>query len=132
VPALNRIPAIRIVAAPAALDALVLPDASLGLRVAADELLVIQSDLTQPGPVRGISDPHAIVEPEGGFAGAWWPAEDAHALLTRACEWGPPAARPAFAQGAIAEVPAKLWLEERRALILVPAPLQADFEERIA
>lgn len=130
-PALNRVPAIRIAATAAALDALAAPEGSLALRVAADELLLVPVDLSTPHAAPEVADPHAIVAPDAGFAGAWWPIDQANQLLERHCEWEPPTARPAFAQGAVAEVAVKIWFEERRALILVPAPFQADFEERI-
>lgn len=131
-PALRRIPAIRIAAAPAALDALATPDGSIVLRLAADEALLVLTDLSTPHVAPPITDPHAIVAPDAGFAGAWWPVDEANRMLARHCEWEPPTARPAFAQGAVAEIAAKIWFEERRALILVPAPFQADFEERMA
>jgi hypothetical protein len=132
VPALERIPAIRIVATPAALDALAAPAGALLLRLAADEALLVHADLTGHQAAPPVDDAHAIIEFDAGFAGAWWTIDEARRLLERHCEWAPPAARPAFAQGAIAEIAAKVWFEETRALILVPAPFQTDFEERSA
>jgi hypothetical protein len=131
VPGLSRIPGIRIVATPAALDALVTPDDTLILRLAPDEALIVREDLGAPVAQPEVDDEHAIVEPDAGFAGAWWPIADATRRLERTCEWELPTMRPALAQGAVAEIPAKLWLEEERVLVLVPAPLQADFEERM-
>ena len=43
-----------------------------------------------------------------------------------------PSARPALAQGAIAGIAAKVWVEAERVLILVPAPFVAEFEERLS
>ena len=42
------------------------------------------------------------------------------------------AASSAFAQGAVAGIATKLWFEAGRVLLIVPAPLIADFEERMA
>ena len=57
-------------------------------------------------------------------------AEEALAFLERACEWALPQQRPAFAQGAVAGVPVKLWLEGDQVLFVVPSPYVHDFEER--
>src|SRR6185437_2746893 len=126
VPAFERIYATRVVATPAALDAAPWPAGTLVLRIAPDEALAI------PACVPEVSDPHAIVESEHGFSGAWVSAEDARSLLEHHCEWEVLAQGPALAQGSIAEIPAKIWLERQRALVLVPAPYAADFDERIS
>jgi hypothetical protein len=126
-PELKRLPATRIVASPTALDAAQWPAESLVLRLAPDELLIIPA-LAQVT----LADPHAIIIAEGGYAGVWLPAADALDFLERACEWEIPAQRPAFAQGAVAGIPAKLWLEAERVLIITPAPYAAEFEERMA
>jgi hypothetical protein len=42
-----------------------------------------------------------------------------------------PTARPAFAQGAVANIPLKLWFEHDRVLFIVQSPFAADFEERM-
>ena len=125
-PALNRIPITHIVATPTALDAVQLPDGRLSFRIAADELLI-----TPPAPDTTVDDPHAIVVPDSGFAGVWLPADEALKFLERECEWELPHERPAFAQGAVAGIATKLWLEHDRVLIIVPAPFAADFEERM-
>jgi len=140
--ALNRLAATRIVAAPAALDTVAWPPGLIVLRLAADEVLLLPSGggrLRDAADVRAwapalppkLSDAYAIVVPEGGFSGQWIPAPEALALLARHCEWELPRARPAFAQGAVAGIPAKLWLEPDRVLFVVPAPFAADFQERI-
>ncbi len=126
-PALNRMPATRVVANRSALDAAEWPVQSLVLRLATDETLIIP-----PVPNPTVADPHAIIVTDMGFAGVWLPAADALAFLERACEWALPTTRPAFAQGAIAGVPTKLWLESDRILFLVPAPYIHDLEERLA
>ncbi len=113
-------------AAPESLDRLAAPDGALALRIAPDELLV-----TAPVARGAVADPHAVVERESGFAGRWLDAAEAAGLMAAACAWEPPAERPALAQGAMAGVPVKLWLEAARALLIVPAAYAADLEERI-
>ncbi|MCB9108888.1 MAG: hypothetical protein H6633_32280 [Anaerolineales bacterium] len=126
-PELKRLPATRIVATPAALDAAEWPDDTLALRFAPDELLV-----TPPVANLALDDPHAIIIADSGYAGVWLPEAEALAFLEHACEWELPTQRPAFAQGAVAGIAAKLWFEAGRVLLIVPAPLIADFEERMA
>ena len=123
---LERIRATRVAANPTALDAVRWPAGILVLRTAPDEALAI------PTCAPEVSDPDAIVEIEHGFSGVWVSVEDVHSLLERDCEWKAPAERPALAQGLIAEIPAKIWLEQERALLLVPAPYATEFEERIS
>ena len=125
-PAFNRIHGTRIVATPEALDAASWPDGALALRIAADEIFV-----NAPVSADQIDDPHAIVVSEGGFAGVWLPAAAALAFLERSCEWALPFDRPAFVQGAVAGIPAKLWLEKEQILLLVPAPYAAEMENRM-
>lgn len=128
-PALKRIAATRIVATPAALDAADIPLSSLVLRFAPDELFVTPP--LHDESVILVHDPHAIVISEGGFAGTWLPAAVAAEFLAHNCEWEVPNGRPAFAQGAVAGIPTKLWLEDDQVLFIVPAPYAADFAERM-
>jgi len=122
---LKQISATHIVAAPAALDKATWSAETIVLRIASDEALV-----TPPIETLNLDDPYAIIVPEGGFAAAWVTADEASAMLERTCEWELPSQRPAFAQGSVAGVPVKLWLEETRVLFVVPAPYVHDFEER--
>ena len=78
-----------------------------------------------------LADPHAIVTRDTGFAGAWLEQSEALDFLERACSWRLPDERPALAQGAVADLPVKLWLEKERVLFLVPAPLAHALEERM-
>jgi hypothetical protein len=121
---LKRTPATRVVATAAALDAAAWPIDALVLRVAPDEALVMPPVAVQ------LADPHAIVLPEGNFATAWVEAQEALDFLEQTCEWALPATRPAFAQGAVAGIPVKLWLEKERVLLVTPAPFGADLQER--
>ena len=128
-PALKRIAATRVVAKPEALDAADIPQSSLALRFAADELFITPP--LQDESIILAHDPHAIIISEGGFAGTWLPAYAAIEFLQRNCTWEVPDGRPTFAQGAIAGIPTKLWLEEDQVLFIVPAPYAADFAERM-
>ena len=123
---LDRIPATRIVATPAALDSTIWPANALALRLAADEVLLLSTSAPT------LNDSYAIIEPDAGFAGVWLPMDEAQAIFAHHCEWAMPSARPALAQGAIAGIAAKVWVEAERVLILVPAPFVAEFEERLS
>ncbi len=126
-PAFERLRLLRVVAAPAALDKVVWPQGAVVMRTAPDEVLALSDavpDITH--------DPHAMIEPEEGFAALWLPAPEALDLLARKCCWELPDSRPAFAQGAVAGIPAKLWFDHGRILFLTPAPYAADLEARLA
>lgn len=128
-PVLEPMIATRIVATPAALDAVAWPAVAVVLRVAPDEVIVLADvgqDLILP------YDLHAIVVAETGLASVWLATAEALDFLERACEWELPRQRPAFAQGAVAGLPLKLWFETGRVLFIVPAPFAADLEERLA
>jgi hypothetical protein len=122
----ERLAATRVAATSAALDAARWPAGELVLRVAPDEAVV----LSKTNAV-AISDPHAIVVPETSLFGLWMSADVALAWLALECDWALPTARPAFAQGAVAGLPMKLWLEEDRVLFVVAGPFVADFVERV-
>jgi hypothetical protein len=115
---------IHAVALPAVLEA-VGWNGAIVMRVAPDEVLAIATEFPE------LRDPHAIVEFDDGYAGIWLSEAEAQDFLSRSCEWAPPTERPAFAQGAVAGLPAKLWFEQKRVLILVPAPYAMDLEERL-
>jgi len=125
VPAPERMFLTRIVASAAALDQAAWPGGALVLRIAPDEALVnavVGAD--------AVPDPHAIVEPETGMRGLWCDHASAMAFLARECDWELPTDMPAFAQGAVAGLPLKLWLTGDRVLFVMPAPFAADFAER--
>ncbi|MXX61612.1 MAG: hypothetical protein F4112_01130 [Holophagales bacterium] len=129
-PRFRQLEATRVSATPAALDALIAeppwPAGALAFRTAPDELLVTASpDFEVAG------DPHAIVERETAFSYVWLGEATVERFLDRECEWRRPDARPALAQGEIAGIPAKLWFEAGRTLILTPAPFAAAFQRRL-
>ena len=125
-PELKRMPATRIVANPTSLDEIVWSDEALVLRTAPDEVVVIPPMGSVP-----VSDPHAIIIADGGFAGVWVDADEALAFLARACEWELPGERPSLAQGSVAGVATKVWLDTDKVLFMVQAPYAAEFAERM-
>jgi hypothetical protein len=98
----------------------------ISLRLAPDELLLIGA-----GEVEIAGDPDLILVADAGWAGAWLPAAAATRFLRGACEWELPTERPAFAQGMVAHLAAKLWFEPDRTLIVVPRPMAAELAERL-
>ena len=136
-PVLEPLVCTRVVATIAALDAAQWPTGSIALRVAPDEALILISDSvadraeTADRSLVAVADPHAIVERDSGWCGAWVPSDQALGLVERACTWEPPRARPAFAQGAFADLPVKIWFEPDRVLFIVAAPFAADLEARL-
>lgn len=129
-PTFARLMGTRIAATPAALDVSAWPDESIALRFAADELY-ITPPLADPDVVLA-HDEHAIVIAEGAFSGAWVEEAQALDILARLCEWEIPAARPAFAQGAVSGIATKLWLTTGRVLFIVPTPYAHEMEARLA
>ena len=65
----NRLSGSRIVAKPAALDAITWPEGSIALRFAADELYITPA--LDSADLVTAQDEHAIVISEGAFSGAW-------------------------------------------------------------
>ena len=124
-PVFERVLTTRIVATPVALDAALWPAGHVALRTAADEVLIMPP-LANPQVV----DEHAIVLADGSWFGGWIAPALALAVLERDCEWEVPDARPAFAQGMVAGLPVKIWLESERVLVLVAAPFAHDLAER--
>ncbi|MEE2778399.1 MAG: glycine cleavage T C-terminal barrel domain-containing protein [Acidobacteriota bacterium] len=123
-----RVSLSRVVATQAAISELaeVFAGEAVCLRVAADEILV-----DAPVSAEQVSDPHALVERESGFAAARFAVETAADLLRATCEWCLPESRPAFAQGSVADLPVKLWLEESHVFFLVPEPFALELEQRL-
>jgi hypothetical protein len=139
VPEFSMIPGYRIVATVSALDALVALDdpSDLGekkffhprlLRFAPDDVFVF--GLAPPeSPVA--DDPHAIIEEETGFWGAWLGKEDFDERVRPHIDWELPTVPRSFSQGFVANVPAKLWLTTDRVLLMTNAAYAHELEERI-
>jgi hypothetical protein len=127
VPACEPLRGWRIIADAAALDAAEWPPGGELLRISADDAVMFGAE----APV--LDDPHAIVTPEHGFAGATLLPSEVTTLAATHIEWQLPAHRPALAQGQIAGVPAKLALRaDGSALLLVACALRNELEGRLA
>ena len=123
---LESLPMTRIVAKPEALDKADFGEARL-YRVAPDELYV-DADIDDSA----INDAYAIITKEASLSGVWLSAKDAKHFLAHECAWQLPEARPAFAQGAIAHLPVKLYLEKERVLIMTFSPFAYDLAKRLS
>ena len=100
-PELERLRGLRVVADPTALDAARWHGKDVTvLRLAPDDALGLGAEAVD------VDDEHAIVEVEAGYVGVWL----AIGVLERHLEWPLPTERPVLAQGAVAGVPAKVWL----------------------
>lgn len=95
------------------------------MRLAPDDLLLVTAV-----SMVDVADRHAIIEPEGGFSGAWLEESQIPAVQA-VCGWEFPRGRPAFAQGLVAGVPAKLLFAGDRTLVLVPTVVVSHFVERV-
>lgn len=125
---LNQLELTRIVAKPTALDAAPWASDALVLRTAPDEALV-QGTVDQTA----VSDPHAIIERETGFFGAWVNKDKAQTLLTSHCEWDwRPQQSPDFKQGSVADIATKLVFDDEKVLFVVPAVYAHEFETRMS
>ena len=116
--------ALRVVAAPEALDELVVANDYPTLRLASDDVLVIGAASVE------VTGEHLVVD-EAGFVGWWLTPDEVRELVVPHVDWPLPAARPALAQGLVAGVPAKLWLAEDRALLLCAAAYAHELQERL-
>jgi hypothetical protein len=127
VPAPEPLRGWRVVARPDTLDALERAGLGAALRLAPDDLLLVG-----PGAPPAVDDAHAIVVPDAGFVA--WALDPAalRSLVEQHVDWEPPSDRPALAQGLVAAVPAKLWLEGDGTARLVCLAAYADeLHERV-
>ncbi len=127
--ALETLPGLRVVATPEALDTAPWGEETIVLRFAPDDAFVMGT--SEIALADDLADQHAIVEPETGFVGAWLTSDELAERVLPHVEWPLPAARPALAQGVVAGVPAKLWLEDDRALLLCAAAYAHELTERL-
>ena len=122
-PALEPLRGIRVVADPAAIDALVgaLPARTTAVRFAPDEVLVLGVASVN------LDDSSAIVEDETGYVAL----TVERAVAERHIEWALPAVG-AVGQGSIAGVPAKItWLPDGRAWIVTQAAYAHELASRL-
>jgi hypothetical protein len=114
-----------VVATPSALDAATWRPAGIALRVAADETLAIGSSAVD------LDDPFAIIEPESAFVGWWLTPDQFSTFVVPHLEWVLPTQRPSLAQGLVAGVPLKLWLEADRVLVITSSGLAHEAVDRL-
>jgi len=127
-----RSPGMRVVASPEAIDRAVWHDEGpeefepLVVRLAPDDAFAIGATGVE------VDDSDAIVEREVGFVALMFPADEFVDVVVPRLEWPAPIERPAFAQGAIAGVPAKLYLDTTgAAIVLVLASYLDDLLARL-
>jgi hypothetical protein len=121
---------IRITAAPAAIDAATWPSSAIVIRIAPDDAFVIDASLDDAVGIIA-ADPHAIVEDEPMFRGAWLDGAQLAHLADR-LEWPLPTDRPVLAQGMAAALSLKLWLEPDRTLLVVSESMLHEVIERLS
>lgn len=115
----------RVVASPSSIDNAVWPAGATVLRIAPDDALLVGD-----GPIE-INDPHAIVEDDGGFCAVRMEADQLLNLLAANASWQLPVARPCLAQGMVAGLPVKVWVEGEWALVISPTPFSSELEARL-
>lgn len=124
-PALETLHGLRVVGSPEALDGAAWGEGTVVLRFAPDDAFAIGATDIE------IADEDAIVVRETGFVGAWLTRRHFAEIVLPEIEWPLPPDRPALGQGFIAGVPAKLWLDEDRALLLCAAAYAQELGDRI-
>ena len=124
-PGAEFLPGRRVVATAAAIAGAAFPAGSLVLHIAPDDVLVIGD-----GPI-DLTDEHAIIEADSGWCALRMGDDDVLAILASHAAWEPPADRPALAQGMVAGLAAKVYLDGPGSLIIVAAPFAAELEDRL-
>jgi hypothetical protein len=123
-----------VVATPEAIDAAAWQDAGPGpgefepliLRFAPDEAFGVGATGVP------LDDPEAIVEPELGYTAIMFPVDEFIDVVLPRIEWPVAPTRPAFCQGAIAGVPAKLYIDTTgAATVFVMSSYLDDFLSRL-
>lgn len=123
-PELEELTGLRIVASPEAIDSAVWPAGSIPLRIAADDVLLLN------GTSAIIGDHHAILEPESTFQGRWLDRAVVEEWVAGNADWLLPAG-DGFSQGMVAALPVKVWAAGSRALVIVPASFGAELAARL-
>ena len=108
-----RAPGVRVVASPDAIDRAAWQRDGPGpndfeplvLRFAPDEAFAVGATGAT------VDDGDAIVEPEVGYVALMFPVDEFFDFVLPRIEWRAPDAHPAFAQGLIAGVPAKVYID---------------------
>jgi hypothetical protein len=111
----------RVVANPSSIDEI----GGVVLRFAPDDALALSDTAPE------ISDPDAIVERDTGWVSLRLSEKEALELISIHATWHAPVERPSFAQGMLAGLPAKVYLNGAASLIVVPAPFAHELDERL-
>ena len=127
--AANPLPAVRIVALPAALDGFVGPSHRVVLRVAADEAMILHATVDE---VVLNGDEHAIIEAEHGFSLIALSRAEFDQSVRPLIEWRIlDTGFPYLAQGLVGFVPAKLWFTEDGVRVVVATSFAETLLERM-
>lgn len=122
------LPGVRVTATPASIDGAAWPQQAVVVRIAPDDVFVAGATVDDAAAVL-TADPHAIVEPETMFHGAW--LDDGQLRrIEQLLEWPLPA-RPAVAQGLVAGIAVKLVLLADRTLLVVSGSVLHEVPERL-
>jgi hypothetical protein len=121
----ERLWALRVVSTPEALDHAHYEGDVIVLRIANDEAIAI-------GAVHAeLTDEHAIVEVESTFVGWDLSLAEFDGIVHRHVEWPLPAERPALAQGLVAGLPLKFWIDHDRVLMISSNGLVHEVVDRL-
>jgi hypothetical protein len=129
-----KAPGVRVVASPESIDAAEWQDTGPGpdefeplvLRFAPDEAFAVGATGVD------LDDPDAIVETELGFTAVMFPVDEFIDVVLPRIEWPVAPTRPAFCQGSIAGVPAKLYVDSTgAATVFVMGAYLDDFLSRL-
>lgn len=123
-PGLEELTGLRIVASPEAIESAVWPVGSTPLRIAPDDMFLLN------GTSAIVGDHHAIIEPESSFQGCWLDRAVVEGWVAANADWLLPAG-DGFSQGMVAAIPVKIWAAGTRALVIVPASFGAELEDRL-
>jgi hypothetical protein len=123
VPVLEILSGLRVVADPQSIDSCRWPEGSRVIRIARDDVFVLGADTLV------LDDPHAIVEPESMFAGAWVDRTAVEDWMSSVADWHLPRGDGVF-QGMVAALPVKILVEADQALVIVPVSFAAEMEAR--
>ena len=115
----------RVVADPAAIATGWFPPAVVLIRIAPDEVLAVGEGSIE------LSDDHAVVEEDSGWCALRLDEDAALAILAAHAAWEPGPARPTLAQGMLAGLAAKVYLDGPRSMLIVAAPFAAELEARL-
>mgnify|MGYP001481663326 CR=1 FL=1 len=119
----DQLHGLRVVAKPAALDAVVVPKGATMLRIAPDDAIVVGATALT------LDDPFAIIEPEYAFV-HWRLTLQEFEGVAHHIEWSLPVGGR-LGQGLIAGVPAKILIKHDHVMLVVSAGLAHELLERL-